>query len=154
MIIKDNLLKCLIYKQQNVLIFTIPVSRRERHTSSHQHHHHKDYYKVLNIKRNSTRKEIKLAYYKLSKKYHPDVSQLENSEDTYKDIQEAYHVLGDDNRKADYDESIRNGHYSGPRPTDDGIRYGGASGSFKKRPVYTGYTINYQKIKLNFQLFI
>jgi len=66
----------------------------------------KDYYKILNIEKNSTRKNIKHAYYKLSKQYHPDVNDQSDAEAKFKEIQEAYHVLGDDIRKNAYDISI------------------------------------------------
>lgn len=104
------------------------------------HHGSKDYYKVLDIKKNSSRKDIKLAYYKLSKKYHPDVSEITESEEKYKDIQEAYHVLGDERRKADYDEAINNGYYSGPSSASSVSRDSPYRAAWKKRtgPIYSG----------------
>lgn len=71
----------------------------------------KDYYEVLNIERNSTKKNIKHAYYKLSKMYHPDVNKEADAESRFKEIQEAYHVLGDDSRKIEYDRSMNEGYY-------------------------------------------
>lgn len=142
------------------LIFTNPVgierrlislygAANYRNSSSHhssQSSSSKDYYKVLGIKRNSNRKEIKLAYYKLSKQYHPDVSEIANSEEKYKDIQEAYHVLGDERRKADYDEDMRGGYYAGPSSSSAeaagrAYRYGsgGVKSPYKRSgPVYSG----------------
>ena len=92
-------------KRRFILLLRLPTalttSCRESSSSSQ-----KDYYKVLNIEKNSTRKNIKQAYYKLSKQYHPDVNDEPNAEAKFKEIQEAYHVLGDDIRKNAYDLSI------------------------------------------------
>ena len=64
----------------------------------------KDYYKILNISETSTQEEIKLAYRKLARKWHPDVAG--NSSEViskFKDINEAYETLSNSVRKADYD---------------------------------------------------
>ena len=71
----------------------------------------KDYYKVLNIEKNSTKQNIKQAYYKLSKVYHPDINNESEAETKFKEIQEAYDILGDESRKNEYDQSINQSHY-------------------------------------------
>ena len=63
----------------------------------------KDYYGVLGIDRNATQDEIKKAYRKMSKKYHPDVCKDEDAESKFKEINEAYNVLSDEEKKSMYD---------------------------------------------------
>jgi curved DNA-binding protein len=63
----------------------------------------KDYYKILDVNKNSTPEEIKKSYRKLSMKYHPDKNKGEDSK--MKEITEAYSILGDTNKKKEYDLS-------------------------------------------------
>src|ERR671937_745311 len=65
---------------------------------------YKDYYKVLNIPRNASTEEIKKSYRKLARKYHPDVSKESNAEAKFKEVQEAYEVLKDPEKRAAYDQ--------------------------------------------------
>src|SRR5436309_14497278 len=67
----------------------------------------KDYYKVLGIPEHATQKEIKAAYRRLSKQYHPD--QNPGSEDRFKDVSAAYDVVGDPEKRKQYDEMRRLG---------------------------------------------
>ncbi|KAI0225239.1 hypothetical protein LSAT2_023874 [Lamellibrachia satsuma] len=62
-----------------------------------------DYYQVLGIPRNATQKDIKKAYYKLAKKYHPDVNKDPDAHTSFQQVSEAYEVLGDEAKKNDYD---------------------------------------------------
>lgn len=64
---------------------------------------YKDYYEILGVKRDATAAEIKSAYRKLARKYHPDVNKTKEAEDKFKDINEAYEVLGDDAKRQRYD---------------------------------------------------
>jgi len=64
----------------------------------------KNYYEVIGVPKTASKEEIKKAYRKLAKKYHPDVNQSDkNSEEKFKEINEAYEVLSDDNKRANYD---------------------------------------------------
>ncbi len=64
----------------------------------------KDYYKILEIKKNASAEEIKLAYRKLAKKYHPDRNPNNaQAENKFKEITEAYETLSDPNKRRRYD---------------------------------------------------
>ncbi len=67
----------------------------------------KDYYKVLGVAENATDKDIGRAYRKLAKQYHPDANP--GSEERFKEISAAYDVLGDANKRKEYDEVRRLG---------------------------------------------
>ena len=64
----------------------------------------RDYYEVLGVDKNATEAEIKSAFRKLAKKYHPDVSTEENAAEKFKEAQEAYAVLSDANKRKQYDQ--------------------------------------------------
>ena len=64
---------------------------------------YKDYYETLGVKRDATDAEIKSAYRKLARKYHPDVNKTKEAESKFKDINEAYEVLGDKQKRQRYD---------------------------------------------------
>ena len=79
----------------------------------------KDYYKVLGVSDKATEKEIKAAYRKLSKQYHPDASG--GNEERFKEISAAFDVVGDPEKRKEYDEVRRLGPMSG--------MFGGAPGA-------------------------
>ncbi len=64
----------------------------------------KDYYEVLGVDKNATQNEIKSAFRKLAKKYHPDVSKEPDAEEKFKEAQEAYAVLSDETKRKQYDQ--------------------------------------------------
>ena len=64
----------------------------------------RDYYEVLGVQKNADEKEIKSAFRKLAKKYHPDVSKEPDAAEKFKEAQEAYAVLSDEQKRKQYDQ--------------------------------------------------
>src|ERR1700735_2823433 len=92
----------------------------------------KDYYKVMGVARDATEAQIKQAYRKLARKYHPDVSKEKDAEARFKELGEAYEVLKSAEKRAAYDQLGR-----GPRPGEEfrpppdwgaGFEFSGAGG--------------------------
>jgi len=71
----------------------------------------RDYYDVLGISKGASEDEIKKAYRRLAKKYHPDISKEENAEAKFKEVQAAYDTLSDKQKRAAYDQY---GHEGNP----------------------------------------
>ena len=65
---------------------------------------YKDYYEIMGVSRDATQDEIKRAYRKLARKYHPDVSKEADAEVRFKEVGEAYEVLKDPEKRAAYDQ--------------------------------------------------
>lgn len=80
----------------------------------------RDYYEVLGVGKNASKDELKKAYRRLSKQYHPDINKEADATEKFKEIQEAYEVLSDDQKRARYDQF---GHED---PTQG---FGGAGGA-------------------------
>ena len=87
---------------------------------------YKDYYAILGVARDATADDIKKAYRKLARKYHPDVSKESGAEEKFKEIGEAYETLKDPEKRAAYDQLGR--YQSGQefRPPPDWEREGGS----------------------------
>src|SRR5262245_5151665 len=65
---------------------------------------YKDYYQIMGVARDASQDEIKRSYRRLARKFHPDVSKEANAEEKFKEVQEAYEVLKDPQRRAAYDQ--------------------------------------------------
>ena len=91
---------------------------------------YKDYYEVLGVARGADAEAVKRAYRKLARKYHPDVSKEKNAESKFKEVQEAYEVLRDTEKRAAYDQLGRD-YRPGQqfRPPPDWSQRFGDSGS-------------------------
>lgn len=96
---------------------------------------YKDYYKILGVSRDAADEEIKRAYRKLARKYHPDVSKEKNAEEHFKEVQEAYEVLKDKQKRASYDQlgsNWKNGQEFRPPPGWQGFEgFGGDGAGFQ-----------------------
>src|SRR3954465_4866686 len=76
----------------------------------------KDFYKTLGVAEKASADEIKKAYRKLAKKYHPDVTGGDKAKEAkFKEISEAYDVLSDDKKRKEYEAARRN-PFAGARP--------------------------------------
>ena len=78
----------------------------------------KDYYQILDLDESAAEADIKKAYRKLARKYHPDVSKEDDAEDRFKEVAEAYEVLKDPEKRAEYDQLRR----MGARASDGSFR--------------------------------
>ena len=91
---------------------------------------YRDYYEILGLTRGADADEIKRAYRKLARKFHPDVSKEKNAEAKFKEVQEAYEVLKDSDKRAAYDHlgrDFRSGQQFRP-PPDWSQRFGNSGG--------------------------
>jgi curved DNA-binding protein len=93
----------------------------------------KDYYETLGVKRDATQDQIKGAYRKLARKFHPDVSKEVDAEARFKEMGEAYKVLKDPESRASYDQlgsNWQNGQDFQPPPNANaGFEFGGRGGN-------------------------
>ena len=102
-----------------------------------------DYYEILEIDRNASKEDIKSAFRKMARKYHPDINKEPGAEEKFKEIGKAYETLMDDEKRALYDrygeDGLKNAGYSTSGPFDFGFGnlndifesfFGGAFGGF------------------------
>lgn len=97
---------------------------------------YKDYYEILGVRRDETQANIKSAYRKLARKYHPDVNKEKGAAEKFKDINEAYEVLSDPDKRARYDQlgsSWQQGADFTPPPGFEGFNFSqGGSANFNQ----------------------
>ncbi len=104
---------------------------------------YKDYYKILGVEKSASADDIKSAYRKLAKKFHPDKNPGDKqAEERFKEINEAHEVLSDPQKKARYDQ-ISNSYSSWQQA-------GGAPGSFRWEDLFgSGYAGGAQRVEVN-----
>ena len=104
---------------------------------------YKDYYEILGVAREATQDEIKRAYRRLARKYHPDVSKESDAEDRFKELGEAYEVLKDPEKRAAYDQLGANwqaGQEFHPPPNwDAGFEFSGGDFSPGERQAFSEF---------------
>jgi curved DNA-binding protein len=88
---------------------------------------YRDYYKVLGVERTAAHAEIQRAYRKLARKYHPDINKAPEAEEKFKEINEAYEVLGDEAKRKKYDavgaDWERGDAFRPPPQGEGGVRF-------------------------------
>ncbi len=83
----------------------------------------RDYYEILNVPRDASLEDIKAAYRRLAREYHPDVRKDDpHAEERFKEVNEAYQVLSDPDKRAEYDRQMRGAAYA-PRTVDFGSAF-------------------------------
>ncbi|MEA2008951.1 MAG: molecular chaperone DnaJ [Chloroflexota bacterium] len=125
----------------------------------------RDYYEVLGIARSASEGDVKSAFRNLARKYHPDVSDAPDAEDKFKEINEAYRVLSDDDKRAAYDRfghagvKGANGGPGGFQSADftdfadifgDIFGFGGRAGRGRSRGPQRGSDLQY-RVSLSFE---
>jgi DnaJ-class molecular chaperone len=105
----------------------------------------KDYYEVLGVPRTASEDDIKKAFRKLARKYHPDVAKLQKgAEEKFKEINEAYEVLGDPEKRKKYDELGANWKSGADfRPPPGWESFGGAFTGAGGRPQGENYEFHF-----------
>ena len=94
----------------------------------------KDPYKILSVNKSATQAEIKKAYYQLAKKYHPDQNKDPKAREKFVEIQNAYEILSDANKRAQFDQYgagafDANGGFQGPFSGEAGNPFGDFAGA-------------------------
>ena len=83
-------------------------SREQRGFRSSNVLNKSDFYHTLNVTKGATQDEVKKAYFKLAKQYHPDVNKAPEAKEKFATINEAYETLGDDSKRRVYDQTGMN----------------------------------------------
>ncbi len=104
---------------------------------------YKDYYKILGVDRSSTEAQIKSAYRKLARKFHPDVNKSSDAVEKFKDINEAYEVLSDKDKRKRYDSLGANwqaGAEFTPPPGFEGFSFNQGGRGFDQASFSQGFS--------------
>src|SRR3990172_12982361 len=102
----------------------------------------KDYYKVLGVERTADVKTISRAYKRLARQTHPDVNKASGAEEKFKEINEAYQVLGDSQKRARYDQMFEAYQRGGVNWQD---LFGGAGGAGPWQQTPGGFTVTVEE---------
>ncbi|MEQ1637965.1 MAG: DnaJ C-terminal domain-containing protein [Methylococcales bacterium] len=109
---------------------------------------YKDYYKIMGLAREASQDDVKRAYRKLARKYHPDVSKEQDAEAKFKELGEAYEVLKDPEKRAAYDQlgaNWKSGQDFRPPPNwDEGFEFKG--GGFTSDGADTAYSDFFEQL--------
>jgi len=97
-----------------------------------------DYYATLGVEPNAGEAELKTAYRRLARKYHPDVSKEAGAEDKFKAVNEAYEALRDPQKRAAYDQLRARGYRSGDEVQPPAGGFGGGRGGVDFEEVFAG----------------
>ena len=101
---------------------------------------YRNYYDILMLQRNATSEEIKKAYRKLARQYHPDLNQGDKfAEQKFKDISEAYEILSDRNKRSQYDRYSSFWNHSNSVPRNPRTTYSGNGTNFDRGADYAQY---------------
>src|SRR5687768_12350035 len=98
----------------------------------------KDYYEILGVEAGAGEAEIKTAYRRLARKYHPDVSKEAGAEEKFKAVNEAYEALRDPQKRAAYDQLRTRGYRPGDEVQPPPGGFGHGPGNFDFDEVFTG----------------
>lgn len=98
----------------------------------------KDYYSILGVEPSSGEAEIKTAYRRLARKFHPDVSKEAGAEERFKEINEAYEALRDPAKRAHYDQLRNSGYRPGQEVPPPGGGFRGGAGDFDFEEIFAG----------------
>ena len=123
-----------------------------------------DYYELLGVDRDADQKEIKRAYRKLAKKYHPDMNQEKDTSEKFKEISEAYEILSDPDKRARYDQyghsgindqdfnfdDFAQGGFGGFEDIFNMFGFGGGRGSRRKNGPRRGADLQY-RLEISFE---
>ena len=97
--------KMLLFGKRSSPLLTSNQSRSFRATNVLNN---KDFYKTLSVSKGASQDEIKKAYFKLAKEYHPDVNKAPEAKEKFATINEAYETLGDESKRKVYDQTGMN----------------------------------------------
>ena len=100
---------------------------------------YQDYYEILGVSRDATQDQIQSAYRKLARKYHPDINKSKGAEDKFKQIGEAYEVLGDAEKRKKYDQLGKNWQMGEDFSPPPGWEFRSASPGSGERTGFGGY---------------
>ena len=98
----------------------------------------KDYYETLGVEPTAGEAEIKTAYRRLARKYHPDVSKEAGAEEQFKAVNEAYEALRDPQKRAAYDQLRARGYRPGDEVQPPPGGFGGGAGGFDFEEIFAG----------------